>query len=268
MVRTKLKFSPFFLGLNIVKYSNERGNSMALLLTLGCGLFFIVGLIAYRLIPNKSDKDKLMNLSIACAFIVIVGLIIFDIIPELIEIHKWWLILFVILGLGLLLLIDLFIPHHHHDHKEKHDNKKEHQEHLEHISIITIVALILHNIIEGVSLYSIASVNIKSGIFLMLGIGLHNLPFGFSIATIDNKKKTNILLILLIISGLIGGIISSVFGNLNIFLNGIILAITLGMIIHIGFLELLKEVINNIKKKETIYGIIIGIVLLIIINLI
>ena len=238
---------------------------MALLLTLGCGLFFLFGLVIYHLSPNK---EKILNLSLASAFIVILGLIIFDLIPELLEIGKWWLILFVILGFSLLLLIDLFIPHHHHDHKEKYDNQKEHKMHLEHVSIVTIIALILHNIIEGVTLYNIAFNDLKSGIFLMLGIGLHNLPFGFSLATIDDNRKTNLLLLALILSSVFGGLIGSIFGNLDLIINGIIMAITLGMIMHISFLELLKEVINNIKKKETIYGIIIGIFIVVIINII
>ena len=38
------------------------------------------------------------------------------------------------------------------------------------------------------------------------------------------------------------------------------------MLLHILFFELLKEVLEEIDKKDTIYGIIIGIILLFLIN--
>lgn len=238
---------------------------IGLVLTLICGLFFLIGIIIY----NKSkDKDKLILMSMSCAFIIILGLIIFDLMPELREINKWWIYSFILVGLLLLILIDLFIPQHTHEHHEILDNKKEHKRHLEHISLITIIALILHNIIEGVSIYSLTSNDLKSGLLMGIGTCLHNLPFGFSLATLENKKRLRYLLILLILSNFLGGIIGFIFGTLSRNIMGIVIAITMGMLIHLSFLELFKEVIRNIKKKETIYGIIIGIGLLIIINII
>ena len=44
------------------------------------------------------------------------------------------------------------------------------------------MAVILHNIIEGMSLYIVSS-DIISGLFMCLGIGLHNIPLGLIIAS-------------------------------------------------------------------------------------
>ncbi len=236
-----------------------------LLLPLISGLFFLIGIIIYRLIKRKKE---LTIISMSCAMIIIIGLIVGDLIPHLIEINNYNLILFVIIGLVFITLLDKIVPHHHHEHHENDEKTKEHQEHLKHIGIITILALLLHNYVEGMALYGVAIENFKSGILMCLGISLHNLPFGFQIASYNAKEKNKILVILLVLSGLFGGITIYLFGNISHFVEGIIIAITLGMILHILIFELSKEVFDNIKKKETFYGIIIGIILLIIINLI
>lgn len=238
---------------------------ISLILTLICGLFFLVGIILY----NKFKNKKSLNIiTISCAFIIILGLIELDLIPELIEVGKWWLILFVLLGLSLLLILDLFIPNHSHKHKENDEEKAAHQNHLAHIGTVTLIALLLHNMVEGMALYGVATANLKSGILMCLGISLHNLPFGLQIANYTRKKHNKLLITLLVLSSLIGGVIVFCFGSINEIILGIIIAITLGMILHIFLFELLKEVIQNRNKKETIYGIIIGIVILLIINFI
>ena len=236
---------------------------MALLLTLLSGLFFLIGVIVYRFVKHKKE---LTIGAMACALIVILGLICFDLVPELLEIKKWYLIIFVIIGFVFLVLIDKLIPHHHHDHKENDENTHEHQEHLEHIGFITLLALLLHNMVEGMALYSVSVNNLESGILMCLGIGLHNLPFGFQIASNIKSRSKTVATILLVLSGLIGGLIVYAFGNISEFVTGIIIALTLGMLLYILIFELLKEVWSNIKKKSTICGIIIGITILMLIN--
>ena len=98
---------------------------------------------------------------------------------------------------------------------------------------------------------------------MVVGIGLHNLPFGFQIAGVKNK----LLVFLLVISAFLGGLITFFFGDIDELLQGIILALSLGMLIHILVFELFKEIKENAKHLWTIYGIIIGILILVIINL-
>ena len=159
---------------------------LALLLTLITGLFFLIGVIVYKFIKNK---NKITIISMSCAMIVIIGLIFGDLIPHLLEIKKWWLITCIIIGLLIILGIDKIVPHHHHDHHENDEDGKEHQGHLEHIGLITIIALLLHNFIEGMALYSIVVSDLESGILMCIGISLHNLPFGFQVAHCNNKHN-------------------------------------------------------------------------------
>lgn len=233
----------------------------ALLLTFLSGLFYLVGIIIYKFVKHKNE---LTVAAISCAAVVIIGLIVFDLAPELIEQDNAWLFVFVILGFVLLFLIDKLIPHHHHKHHDHDEATKEHKDRLEHVSTITILALSMHNLIEGMALYSISLESIRSGTLMLIGVGLHNLPFGFQIAGTKNK----LLVFLLVISAFLGGLIVFFFGNIDEFLQGVVLAISMGMLLHILIFELFKEIRENIRQKATIYGIIIGVILLIIINLI
>lgn len=233
----------------------------ALLLTFLSGLFYLVGIIIYKFVKHKNE---LTVAAIACAAVVIIGLIVFDLAPELIEQDNAWLFVFVILGFVLLFLIDKLIPHHHHKHHDHDEATKEHKDRLEHVSTITILALSMHNLIEGMALYSISLESIRSGILMLIGVGLHNLPFGFQIAGTKNK----LLVFLLVISAFLGGLVVFFFGNIDEFLQGVVLAISMGMLFHILLFELFKEIRENIRQKMAIYGIIIGVILLIIINLI
>ena len=236
---------------------------MALLLTFICGLFFLIGIVLYKFVNHKNEVTIA---SLLCATIVIIGLIVFDIGIELIELHNWWLLLFILLGLVLITLIDKIVPHHHHEHHDHDEEGEDHQRHLNHINVVIIIALLLHNMIEGMGLFGVASNDLKSGILMTIGICLHNLPFGFQIAS---YKKTNKLLIfLLVVSGLLGGLILSIFGELNPLVEGCILAFTFGMLLHLLLFEFLPEVWKNIKNKASIIGAIIGIIILIIINVI
>ncbi len=233
----------------------------ALLLTFLSGLFYLVGIIIYKFVKHKNE---LTVAAISCAAVVIIGLIVFDLAPELIEQDNAWLFVFVILGFVLLFLIDKLIPHHHHKHHDHDEATKEHKDRLEHVSTITILALSMHNLIEGMALYSISLESIRSGTLMLIGVGLHNLPFGFQIAGTKNK----LLVFLLVISAFLGGLVVFFFGNIDEFLQGVVLAISMGMLLHILLFELFKEIRENIRQKATIYGIIIGVILLIIINLI
>ena len=233
----------------------------ALLLTFLSGLFYLVGIIIYKFVKHKNE---LTVAAISCAAVVIIGLIIFDLAPELIEQDNAWLFVFVILGFVLLFLIDKLIPHHNHHHHENDEATKEHKDRLEHVSTITILALSMHNLIEGMALYSISLESIRSGTLMLIGVGLHNLPFGFQIAGTKNK----LLVFLLVISAFLGGLVVFFFGNIDEFLQGVVMALSMGMLLHILLFELFKEIRENIRQKATIYGIIIGVILLIIINLI
>lgn len=241
---------------------------IGLLITLLLGLFILIG-ASITLLVNK--KEKIADFSIGLAFGVIISLIITDLLPEIFENLKFKNIYIAIIGalvgFFILKLLDHFIPDHHEDKM----NKKEATNNLVHIGIITTVTLILHNIIEGMAVYSSTLSNVSLGVALGLGVGFHNIPLGMVITSSlyqnnKNLSKTLISIILVSLSTFIGGFIMYLF-NLIVISNivlGLLLALTLGMLLFIVIDELFPRISNMKEKKITYTGIGIGVLLLLI----
>ena len=177
---------------------------MKLFITLLVGLFTVVGSLLVFL--SKNNK-KFINFSICLAFGVMVTLGLLELLPESYElitghINKPYnvimLLLCIIVGFAILKTLDNFVPDHNHDHK--HD--KEHKLNLFHIGIISSIALMLHNVIEGITLYSTLVMSLNSGIMMSLAIGIHNIPLGMVIAS-TFYKKTNSKMKTILISAII-----------------------------------------------------------------
>ncbi|MCI9233679.1 MAG: ZIP family metal transporter [Bacilli bacterium] len=244
----------------------------ALLLTLILGLFILLGTVVVFITKNN---EKFISFSLALAFGVMVSLSIFELIPEAFE-HlegmKEWkipiLLGFIILGILVLKLLDHFVPHHTKDEKHHH-SKKEHIKHLYHIGVVSSIALILHNLIEGMAIYGTASTSINLGLLVGLGVGLHNIPMGMVIASTfyksnEDKKKTVMISLGISITTFLGGLIMFFLNGImkEELILGILLSTTLGMIIYIALFELLEQILHSKNKKETIVGIILGILIL------
>lgn len=244
----------------------------ALILTLGVGLFIILGaLIAF--IAN--NNEKFIHFSISLAFGVMLSLIALELFPESFHLmtHHFddftsyiLIIIFILIGFGLLKLLDLFIPDHEHGH-----NKKEHNENLFHIGLVSSIALIMHNIIEGMAIYTSCLSDLNMGLLMCIGVGLHNIPLGMVIASTFYKSNNSILKtlissFLIAVSTFFGGFIIYILsGNIiDSLALGIMLSITLGMLLYIVFLELLPKIKEDKNKTISILGTILGVVILIV----
>lgn len=250
-------------------------NTRALFLTILVGAFFLVGLGLTKLTPKKKE---LTLIATGLSFIIMLSMILFDIIPEIAEslitlpnIKKWWMIIgFTALGMIILKALDIFIPHHHHDHKENEKNKKEHNEHLFHIGFITSISLILHNLIEGISIYAAGITNFKMGLTMALAVSLHNIPLGIEIAvgmeSSETKSKIKwVSILLLTLSSFLGAFILFISKmKMNDIFLASLLCVTFGMLIYITLFELLREIWNNKNNKLIYVGMGIGIVISII----
>ncbi len=235
---------------------------MGLFLTFITGLFFLLGLFLTKVF----HKSKVNYLSNGLALVILIYLIFLDILPEILENFTYHYIIYIILGMVIIKLIDLFVPHHHHDHHELHDDKKDHNYHLNHISIITIMVLIVHNIIECIALYNVTRNGLKQGILMSIAIGLHNLPLGFQIGNQLQKNKY-FLISVLSLSGFLGGLIAAIIGQISIETELMILSFTIGMLLYLTFGELLPEVYKGRKNKNTWYGIGIGCIIIVILSI-
>lgn len=240
-----------------------------LLTTFLLGIFILIGAFV-ALIVNK--KEKIVDFSIGLAFGVITMLIITDLLPETFENlglkYIYLFLIFVAGGFFLLRFLDTLIPAHHDHHKM---TKKEANNNLAHIGLVTTFALILHNIVEGIAVYTAALSDAHLGLLLAIGVGFHNIPLGMVIASsfyqsnVDNKK-TFITIGLVALSTFIGGLVMYIFklSVVSEVLLGILLSLTLGMLIFIVLDELVPRIKNSHNKKVSYLGVCIGIVILII----
>lgn len=243
-----------------------------LLLTLLLGIFIIVGALIVFLTKNN---EQFIDFSISLAFGVIITLIFIDILPEVLEIVNlgsiWKNIIIILLGsfLGFifLTLLDKFIPDHDDDHTTHEDDDKN----LKHIGFVSSIALIIHNIVEGMAIYTLYMNDTTSGIMASIGVGLHNIPLGMVIASTfykanRSKKKTTLIIVGIALSTFIGGLVIYSFNIEKIMeiIEAISLTITLGMLVYISIRELLPKIIHSEYKKTSYFGIAFGIVLLLI----
>lgn len=225
---------------------------MILGITLLFGLPILLGTMV--ILFCKSSK-KLTELSISMAFGVLLFLIFLELIPETLEKLDYLSMLFYgMLGLLLLKGLDSFIPEHHHS-KDKH--------HLSHIGFMAAIALLLHNVIEGMALYTALNTNLTLGLLIGIGVGLHNIPIGIIIGSTLKEAGFSSFQIILIsigvsLSTFLGGLLAYFFQNvITEYALGIMLAITLGMLVYIVFFELLEH-LQHQKKENNILGFLIG----------
>ncbi len=234
-------------------------------MTLVLGLFILIGAGIVFLTKNN---EKFITFSLSLALGVIVMIILTDLIPETIEIfdEKWYLLLAVVAcGFLLFRVFDLFIP----DHEDDGHSKKEHQDNLIHIGLVSSVALIFHNIIEGMAMYSTFQSSLSLGLMVSIGVGLHNIPLGMVIASAfyqknQKKSKTLFIVLLLSLSTFIGGLLLFLLGEkiLDGLFLGILLALTLGMLLYLCTMELLPRILHSKYRKLSIIGVLVGVLLL------
>lgn len=243
-----------------------------LLFTFGLGLFILVGAIIVFVTKNN---DKFVSFSISIAFGVMAALIIGELIPETLELMQTkydlsksivMMFICILIGISVLKLLDLFIPDHHADDGVE----KEHHDHLAHIGFVSSVALVLHNIIEGMAIYSTVTTSLQLGLLVSIGVGLHNIPLGMVITSTfykanNDKKKTLLIVLGISLSTFLGGVLMYFLTGkvINDVVLAILLGITLGMLIYIVLFELLPQILNTKYKKTTMIGIVIGVLLLV-----
>lgn len=220
---------------------------MSLFITLILGGFFVIGMLVVQF---SRKREEIEHYSIAVALGAMLGIAVLDIIPEVIEAtlptHFYLPIIGGVIGFVALVVLDKFIP----EHEEEDESYTE--ENMVHIGMISSIAIIIHNIIEGMAVYSLANQSVQDGLLLMLGVGLHNIPMGmFIYSMLKSKKgmKKNIFMFFSVVSTFIGGLIMfSLSAYMTEAFDVLLYGIALGMIVYIVMLELLPYVKRNKQK--------------------
>ena len=243
---------------------------LALGLTLIVGIFILIGTLIVFFTKNN---NKFIKFSISMAFGVMISLAIVELMPEAFELLESQsktilkIVFFTTIGILSLAVLDKIVPHHDHGHEHEHGEMHN----MMHIGLISSIALVLHNLIEGMALYLTTLEDLKIGILMVIGIGLHNIPLGIIITSAfykgnNNKVKTFFISLGIALSTFVGGLIMLLLQNkmFNDYITGILICLTLGMILYIAIFELLPQMFCKKDKKINIVGIITGIIILLI----
>ena len=248
----------------------------SLIITFLAGISVLIGALIVRATNNS---DKVGHFSIAMGTAALLALIVVDLFPDLQEEAVEALgipltVVFVIAGMLLLHILDRFTPDHGHSHgslfhKEEEGKTEDEHFHLhehdhEHIGLVAAAAIIIHNIVEGMSVYSLSMVNTHDGALFALGIALHNIPMGMLIySTMCDAKQARhekaIVISAVTLSTFVGGLLMFFISSLMtpVFV-GILLCLACGMIFYIAFEELLPHVIKTKEPLINITGILAG----------
>ena len=216
---------------------------------------------------NKKYQNKLIPLSLALSAGIMLTVSLISLIPESInylnENNIILIILYTLIHINIGIIIVNIL-----------DKKIDKNNNLYKLGIISTIALILHNIPEGITTYLTTNINQDLGIKLSIAIALHNIPEGISIAipiyySTNDKKKAFFITLIAGSSELFGTILAHIFLK-NIISNtilSIVLSITAGIMINLSFKELIPKSLDYQNKKTTIIGILLGIIIMIICNI-
>lgn len=232
---------------------------MGLIVTFLLGAFVLLGALIAGLAKNS---ERIGDISIAIALGAMVMLLVQDLFPEALEIahHDGWpfVIITVLVGIVVLIVLDKFLPESHHG-KER----AAHGDSALHISIAATIALVVHNLVEGMSVYNLAGESFSTAIVLAIGIGLHNIPMGMIVyAGVRDASVSRKLIVLscAVLSTFVGGLVMFVLGDaVNAMVVHAMICMTIGLLLFIVCAELVPHVAHSHHKGLAFTFILVGI---------
>ena len=209
-----------------------------LIISLIAGMSTIIGFFSIYI---KGEKEKIISRTLSFAGGVMVMLSIIDLIPSSIlslkETYSYFMTIFYCL---IFFAVGFIVSHFIQKFFSENDG-------LSKAGIISMIGIILHNIPEGIATYVLSSINLKFGIILAIAIIMHNIPEGVGISIpiyygTGSKKKAFVYTLISGISEPVGAVISMLFlyKHINISLMGEIYSVIAGIMVYIGYFELIK----------------------------
>lgn len=214
------------------------------------------------------DKEAFLSFALSFSLSVMISISVLDLIPSSFTTlyNKNGLLLALIIGVGVFIIGKLVVTKINDKIALLHKNNK-----LYRVGVLSMIALMIHNFPEGIATFMTAYNDLSMGISLGIAIMLHNIPEGVSISvpiyySTGNKFKG---LLYTFISGLaepLGALMAYIV--LKPFISDVMISIVLilvaGIMITLAIEEMLPEANSHNKTKQSIIGLIIGLILVII----
>lgn len=268
---------------SLICYCTMDNNvTMAFVLTILAGLSTGIGSLIAFFIRDKSIK--LLSFSMGLAGGVMLYLSFMEMLPHathgisktLAHPHdgSWYALGAFFTGMLLVAAIDRLTPHQHGPQEDLLSTGEEFKEQQEkkrllRVGTMTAVALAIHNFPEGVATFVAALEDPHLGVAIAIAIALHNIPEGIAVsmpiyyATGDRKKAFWYSFG----SGLVeplGAIVGYflLYAYLTPFVMGMLMAGVAGIMVFISLDQLLPAAHEYDDHRLTIYGVVLGMLLM------
>lgn len=235
----------------------------ALLLTVLAGLSTTIGSLIIFFVRKRRDGFLNMSLGFSAGVMIFVSFV--ELLNESIEnLGFLYAILGFFLGIFIIYLIDVLIPHSYEEECACDPNLKKECD-LKRCSIMVAVGIAIHNFPEGIAVFFSALVDIKLGIAVALAIALHNIPEGIAVAmpmyyATNSRLKAFFYSFISGVAEPVGAIVAYLFlyNFINITILNVIIAAVAGIMIYISFDELLPQAYKEENNHKIIFGIFAG----------
>jgi len=203
------------------------------------------GIIAYFI---NGLKRSIGTIYAVCTGLIL-GLISFEIVPEVLQLSNW-----IIFFLGFLAGVILFELIHLGFHKNPANSTESRKQHSLRIGLFLALIISIHNFPVGVVLGT--SEHSKFSIALLQALILHNIPEGMILFTplFISGIRFSLLLFLSIFIAVpvaIGALIGEMIGMQNNILWAFLISLTVGTIYMVTIKEILTE---SIRQSSNIYS--------------
>lgn len=159
--------------------------------------------------------------------------------------------------------------HSHHKHNHNHEKQENNGEHLSKLGVLSAIAIAIHNIPEGLALFTAGLKDISLAFPIAVAVIIHNIPLSVAISvplyySTGSRKKAFIYTLLVGLCQPIGAILgyvvlARVFNDLVV---GALFSIVAGIMIFVALDELLPSSQRYEDHHLSVYGAILGMIVM------
>ncbi|MFA7671276.1 MAG: zinc transporter ZupT [Sphaerochaetaceae bacterium] len=228
---------------------------------------------------QKRDSYRFLSLSLGFSAGVMIYLSFVEILPEALLYLELYFegrkgailnIVSFFLGIGIVALIDRFVPAQDNPHQipdvvSLATAEQKEKALLLRTGLLSAIAITIHNIPEGLATFTSYMADSKIGFSIAIAIAIHNIPEGIAVAVpiyfaTGNRRKSLLIAFLSGLTEVLGALLGFLllsFSNTELML-GFVLAATAGIMVYISFDELLPAAQRYGEHHLAIYGVLGG----------
>lgn len=161
--------------------------------------------------------------------------------------------------------------HGEHKHHKHHDKDHEHhqEEHLSKLGILSAIAIAVHNIPEGLALFTAGIKDIKLALPIAVAVIIHNIPLSIAIAvplfySTGSKNKAFFYTLLVGLCQPLGAVLGYIIlsKEFNNFIVGSLFSVVAGIMVFVSLDELLPSSQKYEDHHLSVYGAILGMIVM------